>query len=65
MEERGQKRKRAEIQPRSKGKEDDRPQVHSVNPQLGSHMIRPLHKADRQMETETGWERTEGRQGQC
>lgn len=43
--ERGRRRKKNTIQLRSKRKEDDGPQVHSVNPHLGSHMMPSLHKA--------------------
>lgn len=65
MEERGRRRKRNKIQLRSKGKEDGRLQVQAVNPHLGSHMISPLHKAYRQTDAQTEWERKEGRQAWC
>lgn len=57
MEERGRRRKRNRIQQRSKGKEDGRPQVHGVTPHLGSHMIPPLHKAERQTDEQTDRDR--------
>ncbi len=64
MEQRGRRRRRITVQQRSKGKEDDRLQVHGVNPHLCSHMIPPLHKAYRQMDEQTDGEEG-GRHGQC